>query len=125
MDASFRTQNNRAHAAIRIAPIFCWIGFVLGMLGATLVPVLIGLLFAISAIGLHKRKAWAGRLAIGLASVIGFIELVSFFVSTSSAAALGHALRLILCLLIIVAVIISWNALNMPANSNYQYRGTV
>ena len=132
-------SQNRILASIQLAAIFCWANVVIGLLVANLVYVLAGILYAVSAVGLHRKRLWGARLAMIMSVLFGAIEIVliilslfGFFEGTVRYSSIptglaGQILRLTIHLGILFFVSFAWNHLKgkTAVRSDYEKSGTV
>lgn len=49
---------NRIMASIQLAAILCWLSVVLSLLVANLIYLLGAILYAVAAVGLHRKQFW-------------------------------------------------------------------
>jgi len=128
---------NRIMAGIQLAAILCWISVVLSLLVANLIYLLGAILYAVAAVGLHRKQFWGARLALTLSIIFGIIELIliglnllGFFGGTVRYSSIptrltGQIIRLAVQIGIIIFTGFSWRFLRGTTPDDYEKRGTV
>jgi len=128
---------NRVAAGFQIAAILCWICCVIGILGGNLIYLASGILYAFSAVGLHRRRLWAARLAILMSLIFGAIESVLLLLTASGVLResthfygmhlniIGRFLGLLIHVGNVFFISFSWKYFKGAALSDYERGGTV
>jgi hypothetical protein len=102
----------------------CWLHALLYVLGGTGIHLILGVLFAVAALGLRNRKRWAGTLAATLAAIAGLLE--TMYLIAGRGGSVGTVLRLLLHAILLTLLVIIWEKLSdRGEQSNLRGRGTV